>query len=81
MTAKKHCYIKMSDLITEQRQIITEKKQIFGHYILTQKKLYSFETVYTESFSLLEYLLIVLRRWVRLINMLQYLSFISNTVL
>lgn len=81
MTAKKHCYIKMSDLITEQRQILTEKKQIFGHYILTQKKLQSFETVYTESFSLLEYLLIVLRRWVRLINMLQYLSFISNTVL
>lgn len=71
----------MSDLITEQRQIITEKKQIFGHYILKQKKLQSFETVYTESFSLLEYLLIVLRRWVRLINMLQYLSFISNTVL
>lgn len=71
----------MSDLITEQRQILTEKKQIFGHYILTQKKLQSFETVYTESFSLLEYLLIVLRRWVRLINMLQYLSFISNTVL
>lgn len=81
MTTKKHCYIKMSDLITEQRQILTEKKQIFGHYILKQKKLQSFETVYTESFSLLEYLLIVLRRWVCLINMLQYLSFISNTVL